>query len=114
MSSPNTKKPGTTAPNTTKPVITTPSAALIRAQAEIDNIGQNRYEISEKIDSVMNQKLNEYVKENFSINRFDEEITTSDVYQRDLNTALDRQNTLYIVGTITCATLLITAILIAR
>lgn len=53
-------------------------------------------------------------KYNFSVNKFDQEITTNDVYQRDLNTALDQQNALYIVGTITCATLLITALLIAK
>ena len=73
-------------------------------------------EARSKINSFYPQSLVQPIKDkyDFSVNKNDQEITTSDVYQRDLNTALDRQNTLYIVGTITCATLLITAILIAK
>ena len=97
---------------TTKPVSTTPSAALNKVQDEI-NKHFDKDDISEtnqKINSaLMNQNL-----ETFSNILYDNELTTSDIYQRDLNTALDQQNALYIVGTITCATLLITAILIAR
>jgi hypothetical protein len=102
-------------------ITTTPkpnsNAALIAAQVEIDNYFKTKPQDSakNKVKSLNPQLNTEYNdKYDFSVNKFDQEITTNDVYERDLNTALNQQNALYIAGTITCATLLITALLIAR
>jgi DNA-directed RNA polymerase specialized sigma54-like protein len=99
----------------------TPTPTLNAAQEAIDNYFSRtpnppQNVASSKINSFYPQTLVQPVndKYDFSVNKNDQEITTNDVYQRDLNTALDQQNALYIVGTITCATLLITAILIAK
>lgn len=49
-----------------------------------------------------------------AINKLDRSITTQSIYEKDIHQTLNQQNALYVVGTITCATLLISAILIAR
>jgi hypothetical protein len=112
----NTTKPSNTTSNTTNPPTINPG--LIKAQLEIDNyfIGTPQSIAQNKVNILSNQDLLDEKVEGFSNNLYydNDDITTRDIYERDINTALNQQNALYIAGTITCATLLITALLIAR
>jgi len=59
--------------------------------------------------SGINKYNNIYIPDNTDLIR-----TTMDVRKEDINTLLIQQNYIYIIGSITCATLLIAAILIGK
>lgn len=104
----------TTSPGTTNAATLSP---FNLAQQEIDTYFTNNPQ--DKARDILNSLNPDIIsqpndKYNLSVNKSDREIFTEDVYQRDINTALEQQNALYIIGTITCATLLISAILLAR
>jgi hypothetical protein len=56
----------------------------------------------------------EYNKQDYIPDSTDMIKTTTDIRKRDINTLLLQQNYIYIVGSVTCATLLIAAIVIGR
>jgi len=56
----------------------------------------------------------DYNKQDYIPDSTDMIKTTTDIRKRDINTLLLQQNYIYIVGSVTCATLLIAAIVIGR
>ena len=105
-----TRPPTTTTPIPTTPFIPTPSAAEISSLKSKIDLFFNTIK-NNNLTELDNYKTTKPIEDiPIPDNIYDKEITTRDVYEKDINTILLRQNTLYIIGTIACSTLLITTI----
>lgn len=82
------------------------------------NISQNYIDLSNNIELYRKDFNNLYSQEKYNSlvfpDKTDQIKTTTDIRKQDINNLILQQNYIYIVGSITCATLLIAAIIIGK
>lgn len=81
-------------------------------------ISKNYYDLSKNVFDLSNNYTNTYKQSKYNKLIFPDKTdmikNTADVRQDDINTIVLQQNYIYMIGTITCATLLIAAVIISK